>query len=548
MGALRHVDGLHGAGVQTGVVHAGGQGAGGGVEVLDLLRLPPGPVQPLGQGDGVVQGAAGMGGHEIGDQELVLPVLLVQTFVFLLELFISTDVGLAHGIQHMAHAVLGGHLQLSADVMLHQIGEELSAFVLQQIVEADARPDEDLFHAGDLPEFPEQAQVVAVVGIQIGTGPGGQTVPVPAQAVLQLILAGRAPEIGGGPAYVVDVALEAGVSGQSRDFTDDALMAPGGDHPPLVEGQGAEFTGAETPAVVDDGEADLFNGRNTSQRVVGRVRLPLVGQFRHVVQLRRGQRGHRGIDDEIPLPMGLDHRPAPDRVVFVVLRQIGGGVGPFVSGNCFKGSYLHRRERAGVGASGGKAGAFYSGDPGRRRALHQESGDLQSGLLAHAVHQQIRLRVEQEGPAHLVVPVVIMGEPPERGLQTSHDDGDVAEDLPDLVAVDDGCPVGTQTGPVSRGIGVIMPPLFRCGVVGYHGVDIPAVDEDAVPRPAQGSEGFGVCPVGLGQDGDTVARVLQQPADDRRAEGGVVHIGVPGDQEEVAVVPVPAQHLLPGYG
>ena len=75
-----------------------------------------------------------------------------------------------------------------------------------------------------------------MVGIQIGTGFGGQTVPLLAQTVLQLLLAGGPPEVGGGTAHIVDIALEAGMLGQLGDLPDDALMAAGGDHPPLVEG------------------------------------------------------------------------------------------------------------------------------------------------------------------------------------------------------------------------------------------------------------------------------------------------------------------------
>ena len=37
MGIRGHIDRPHGAGIQTGVIHGGGQGAGGGIEILHLL-------------------------------------------------------------------------------------------------------------------------------------------------------------------------------------------------------------------------------------------------------------------------------------------------------------------------------------------------------------------------------------------------------------------------------------------------------------------------------------------------------------------------------
>ena len=55
--------------------------------------------------------------------------------------------------------------------------------------------------------------------------------------MFQLLLAGGAAEGGRRPAHVVDIALEAGVLGEGGHLPDDALVAAGGDGPPLVEGQ-----------------------------------------------------------------------------------------------------------------------------------------------------------------------------------------------------------------------------------------------------------------------------------------------------------------------
>ena len=122
-----------------------------------------------------------------------------------------------------------------------------------------------------------------MVGVQVGAGGGGQAVPVLAQAVFQLLFAGGAPEVGGGSPHVVDVPLEPWVLGEGSDLPEEALMAAGGDHPPLVKGQGAELTGPEAPPVVDDGEPHLLDGGHAPHAVVHRVGLPHVGQFRHLV-------------------------------------------------------------------------------------------------------------------------------------------------------------------------------------------------------------------------------------------------------------------------
>ena len=57
-------------------------------------------------------------------------------------------------------------------------------------------------------------------------------------------------------------------------------------------------------------------------------------------------------------------------------------------------------------------------------------------------------------------------------------------------------------------------------------------------------DGFGVLPVRLGDDADTIAIGLQNAADDGMAEGRVVYIGVSDHINKVALRPTPIQHIL----
>ena len=114
------------------------------------------PVQPLRQLDGVLQGAARVGGDQIGHQILVLAVAAVELEVLLTEFLIDLNMGLAHVVQGVGHAVLRGHLQLAGDVVLDQVGEELTAGVLHEIVEADAGADKNFFHPRDGAQLAKQ--------------------------------------------------------------------------------------------------------------------------------------------------------------------------------------------------------------------------------------------------------------------------------------------------------------------------------------------------------------------------------------------------------
>ena len=77
---------------------------------------------------------------------------------------------------------------------------------------------------------------------------------------------------------------------------------------------------------------------------------------------------------------------------------------------------------------------------------------------------------------------------------------------------------------------------------------LPAVTpKKRLGRPSRGEVGRRG-PVRLGDDADPKPLGLQQAPDDGHAEARVVHIGVAGDDDDVATVPAQAIHLLPGGG
>ncbi len=179
-----HVDGLHVQGIDARVEHDGGGGAGGGVVVLDLLGSVVISFETQSQLDGLAQGRAGVAGHEVGNQVLLLAAFLGQLEVFLTEGLIDVEVGLAHAPQDGGGAMLGGHLQLTRHVILHQLAEESIIGVGQEVVEADARADEDLFHLGQSLDGLQKLDVFRVIRDEVGAGLGGEALAIGAHAVL----------------------------------------------------------------------------------------------------------------------------------------------------------------------------------------------------------------------------------------------------------------------------------------------------------------------------------------------------------------------------
>ena len=115
----------------------------------------------------------------------------------------------------MIGAMLGRNLELSRNVMCHELTEEGSILIISEIVKADARADEHALNARDLLDLAQHIGILSVIDLKIFAGLRREALTVGANAMRHLMLAGRSSEIGGRTANVMDIALEI------RKLTDD---------------------------------------------------------------------------------------------------------------------------------------------------------------------------------------------------------------------------------------------------------------------------------------------------------------------------------------
>jgi len=253
---------------------------------------------------------------------------------------------------------------------------------------------------------------------------------------------------------------------------------------------------------VNAGEPHLFNGGHTAHIVIHGVNFPGVGQVGHGIQFLGGQGHLRRVDQQIFHTVFLNHGPAAHRVMLFIFHAGGIGIGHLVGGYVL----VRGQGNAGIRAHGGvvddHGGAFDVRHGGGLFFFLQPAGNFPGGSLAHAVGQNVSRGVKQNAAADLVFPIVVMGKPAERGLQTADDNGHIrAECLPGTVGIHDGSPVRAQTGPLAGRIEILTPALFGGGVVGNHGVQIARADHHAQFGPAHGGKGLAAVPIGLGQNG-----------------------------------------------
>ncbi len=429
-------------------------------------------------------------------------------------------------------------------MVLDQLAEKRVVPVGHHIIIPQAGAHEHLFDALDLPQLPQQVEVIGMVGLEVLARGGEQAALVPAQAVPVLLFAGGEAEVGRRPADVVDIALEARVRGDLPGFGEHAFVAARLDIAPLVEGERAEVARAEAAAVVDDGELHLLDGGHAAERLIGRVVGALVWQGVDAVHLLRGERARGRVLHEHAFAVALQEGAAVHKILLVVLLLNRAGIVRLVRAGRLVGGALGRGERQAVRAVR-QIGHAAHADAGRRPgfAVLQVVREREDGMLAHAVHQAVRRRGFQDGGHDAVRPVVVMRKTAQGRLDAAQVNGRVREGAARQHGIDGHGAVGAAAALAAGGVGVVRAALLRRRVVRDHGVDIAAVDQHGVARlPHCGKVGLAV-EIGLGQDGDLIARVLQHARDDGRAKGGVVDVGVAGDEQEVAVIPAARLHF-----
>ena len=135
-------------------------------------------------------------------------------------------------------------------------------------------------------------------------------------------------------------------------------------------------------------------------------------------------------------------------------------------------------------------------------------------VLAHAVHQQVGAAVLQNGGADCVVPVIIVGKPPERCFQTAQRHGHIiAVNSLYRLGIHYSRTVGALACSSACGVCVIGA-LFLCGgVMSHHGVDVARSYEKGVLGSAELCEIPVAVPVGLSNDTHSKALILYHSGD-----------------------------------
>ncbi len=163
--------------------------------------------------------------------------------------------------------------------------------------------------------------------------------------------------------------------------------------------------------------------------------------------------------------------------------------------------------------------------------------------LAVAIHQQVCLRIEQDRAPHLLGPVVEMRDPAQRGLDAPDHDGHRAVGLARALRIDDHRAIRSLSALPAGRIRIIAAHALFGGVAIDHGVHVAGGDTEEQPRRTECPERLGTVPVRLRDNAHAQALRLEYATDDRHAEARMIHVGIAGHDDDIALLPAERVHF-----
>ena len=118
------------------------------------------------------------------------------------------------------------------------------------------------------------------------------------------------------------------------------------------------------------------------------------------------------------------------------------------------------------------------------RARRHAMRDLDDLPLGVAVHQQIRLGVQQHRAPHLLAPVVEVRDATQRGLDAADDDGHVLECFARALRVNDHGSIRALAAHAARRVRIVTANALVRGVAVHHGIHVARGDAEEEIRPA----------------------------------------------------------------
>ena len=352
-------------------------------------------------------------------------------------------------------------------------------------------------------------------------------------------------DISGSATDIADGPVEELLFFQFFHAAENGIFRAGNKEMVLVGNKSAESASAGTAPHDRDGIFDGLESRDPFR--VDPVGSAHIGELADRIKLLRLQRRLGRFHHKIAVAVLLKQTLSAPRVHLTLHLDRLGHDGIRIFAECF---VIRQQDRVFVRHDlrrflrTGEAGS--SGDTGKGFAFFQALEDLQCGSFSHAIDQDVRFAVDKERWAHLVLPVVVMSDPPETRLHPAEDRWFSGKCSLAELGIDHRRMGWFQPRLSAGRKHIFMTHAASRRIDANHGVHVAAGDGTADRGRAEGLERVGILPVRLGDHADTIARIHQQTPDQSRTERRMVHIGITGNKQDVNRIPFAGFHLFPG--
>ena len=174
-------------------------------------------------------------------------------------------------------------------------------------------------------------------------------------------------------------------------------------------------------------------------------------------------------------------------------------------------------------------------------ACSQSASDLQNGIFAHSESDEIRFRIQQNGPADFVAPVIVMSQSSQRRFDPARDHGHAGVGFASSLTVTEGGSIRTKSDPSARRIRVVVADFAIGRVVVDHGIHVPRADGEEQTRLAERLPWVARSPVRLTDNADSKTTGFQSPPENGHREAGMIDVCIAGDDHDIQFIPAAFQ-------
>ena len=371
-----------------------------------------------------------------------------------------------------------------------------------------------------------------------------ETVPVRAGAFGELLFARRTAEICCRAADIVNIAFKFFFLYHLPCFRQNGFVTSCLHNTSLMECQCTEAAGTKTAAVACQAVFDFPKRRHAAVFFIAWVVGTHIRKGIDIIHLLLRQRAGRRILYDITLSfIRLRHRLRIDGISIFILDCKAFSIRALALPHLFKRRQHYRIDQV-IQRFAPVNGARNKSDIMNIDSCSKGISNRYDRKFSHSVRNQIRTRIEKNGAAYLAGPVIVMCQTAERCLDAAEDHRCMFIRSPDQIAVHGNRAVRPFSHHAARCKSIDFSVLFRHSIMIDHGIHISGGDKKAKTRFTENRNAVLVLPVRLGDDADGIAVRLKHAADDRRAERGMVHVGISDDIDKVKLFDSPFLHLF----